>query len=414
MDNQSKSHTPPQNIQHLIFPYALVFYEVVVYLSNDMYLPSLPNIAQDLNASQDVTQYTLSLWFLGTCMFQLVLTPISEKYGKRAVIFAGCGLFLVSNLMCALAPTMGILLVARFLQGSIVSTVTVVGYAMIHELYSSKKTVKVLSIMASVMLLAPAAGPIVGAFVLKAFSWRFIFYLITALGVLGAVGLYLFMPTDHVRTPTSFKKALHDYKRLCCTPNFMRYGLGLSIIISTFFIWIVEAPFVVVSGLKHTPDVFGWAQVFVFGAIGIGSQMAKFLVDRLHVSQLIRMAVILIIVGMASFLVASYTTDNLYLIVGAMMLYGIGASQTFGSLNRLAVESSTVAMVNSGRHPSSEALRRLRSADHLPGSRIGDAALPTAIHPRCLTLARSGHLDRCATRGTRRWRRKRRSGGRDQ
>lgn len=248
--------------------------------------------------------------------------------------------------MCAMAPTIEILLLARFLQGSVVSTVTVVGYAMVHELYTSKKTVKLLSIMASVMLLAPAAGPIMGAFLLKIYSWRFIFYFISGLGALGAVGIYMFMPNDRAKCHTSFRDVVKDYKQLLFNKNFMRYGLGLSIIISTFFIWIVEAPFVIVSGLKHEPSTFGWAQLFIFGAIGIGSQVAKFLIDRIHVSCLIRFAMAMILMGVISFLYVSYYTNNLYLTIGAMMIIGIGSSQTFGVLNRLAVESSEITMVS--------------------------------------------------------------------
>ncbi|UNM05750.1 MAG: MFS transporter [Holosporaceae bacterium] len=248
-------------------------------------------------------------------------------------------------MMCAMAPTIEMLLLARFLQGSVVSTVTVVGYAAVHELYTRKKTVKLLSIMASVILIAPASGPIVGSWVLEFFSWRVIFYLISALGVLGALGIYLFMPNDGVRQQISFQAVIQDYKAPIKNGRFMRYGIGLSILISTFFVWIVESPFVIVSGLKHAPSVFGWAQLFVFGS-GIGSQVAKFLVDRLHVSGLIRLAVTIIALGFICFIGTSYFTNNLLLNVGSMMLIGIGASQTFGGLNRLAVESSNVTMVS--------------------------------------------------------------------
>lgn len=245
-----------------------------------------------------------------------------------------------------MAPTIEILLLARFLQGSVVSTVTVVGYAAVHELYTSKKTVKLLSIMASVILIAPASGPIVGSWVLEFFSWRVIFYLISALGVLGALGIYLFMPNDGVRQQISFQAVIQDYKALIKNGRFMRYGIGLSILISTFFVWIVESPFVIVSGLKHAPSVFGWAQLFVFGSFGVGSQIAKFLVDRMHISSLIRLTMGIIFIGMLSFVCATYLTNNLYWIVGTMMLISIGASQTFGTLNRLAVESSAVTMVS--------------------------------------------------------------------
>ncbi|MDC0349264.1 multidrug effflux MFS transporter [Alphaproteobacteria bacterium] len=336
-----------KNFQRLFFPYALVFYEAILYLSNDMYLPSLPNIAQELRTSQDMAQYTLAIWFLGTCTLQLFLSPLSDRFGRRPMLLWGCLLFFISNLVCAYAETIEGLLLGRFLQGSVVGTVTVVGYAAVHEFYDSKKTVQLLSIMASIIVLAPAVGPILGAGILEYTSWRFIFQILAGMGVLGGIGIYILMPKDKAeKKEIILKRVMSQYGSLLKNKSFMRYGMAFCIILSSFFIWIVESPFVIIEGLKRDPSVFGWAQVFVFGCFGVGSQIAKVLIREKPVSYVIRLAIFTLISGGLLFVLASTFTSNLYLIVAAVTVVSLGASISLGSLNRLAIESSDVTMVS--------------------------------------------------------------------
>ncbi|OFW69036.1 MAG: hypothetical protein A2065_01365, partial [Alphaproteobacteria bacterium GWB1_45_5] len=290
-----------KNGQKLIFPYALVFYEAVLYLANDMYLPSLPRIARDLGTSQDMVQYTLSLWFMGTCSLQIFLGPLSDRFGRRLILVWGAVLFFVSTCFCAMADSIEMLLVARFFQGSVVGTVTVAGYAAIHEFYDSRRTVQLLSIMASIIILAPAVGPILGAWVIEFYSWRVIFFVLAGWGALGVVGLYFTMPKGGSRRKIRIKGVIEDYKSLMRNSSFLKYALGFCFILSSFFIWIVEGPFVIIEGLKLSPTVFGWMQLFVFGCFGVGAQIAKILIKKRPVSELVRLSILVTLSGAGLF-----------------------------------------------------------------------------------------------------------------
>jgi Bcr/CflA subfamily drug resistance transporter len=335
-----------RNWQKLIFPYALVFYEAVLYLANDMYLPSLPAIARDLKTSQDMVQYTLALWFLGTCSLQVFLGPLSDYFGRRQVLVWGSGLFFGSTLMCTLSHSIEMLLFARFLQGSVVGTVVVAGYAAIHEFYDSRRTVQLLSIMASIIVLAPAVGPVIGAWILEFYSWRVIFSLLAGMGAIGVIGIYFSMPKDILRTKVSIEKVIQDYKSILSNRLFLKYALSFGFIISSFFIWIVEGPFVIIEGLKLEPSVFGWMQVLIFGSFGIGAQLAKRLIKKQSVAELVRFSMMIIMGGACAFMLLSLVTNNLYWIVSSVVMISVGASMAFGSLNRLAIEASEASMGN--------------------------------------------------------------------
>ena len=337
-----------KNWQKLIFPYALVFYEAILYLANDMYLPSLPTIARDLGTSKDMVQYTLSMWFLGTCSLQIFLGPLSDYFGRRQVLVWGAILFVVSTGMCVVSDSIEMLLFARFLQGAVVGTVAVAGYAAIHEFYESKKTVQLLSVMASIIVLAPAIGPVIGAWVMDFYSWRIIFSILALLGIVGVIGIYFSMPKAKItfRGRGLVRNVFRDYRRLMANKAFMKYALSFCFIISSFFIWIVEGPFVIIEGLKLEPKIFGWMQIMIFGCFGVGAQVAKVLIKKYPVSRLIRLSMMIVMLGAGVFMFLSLVSQNWLIITGGVMLISSGAAMAFGSLNRLAIEASEGSMGN--------------------------------------------------------------------
>ncbi|WP_019215581.1 MFS transporter [Legionella tunisiensis] len=122
----------------LIFPLILICAEMAVFLSTDMYLPALPDMMRDLDASTSLVQLTLSSWFLGGMSMQLFIGPICDRVGRRPVFIIGMLIFVVSTFFCAVAPNISILIAARFFQGCTICFIIVPGYASIHELYDQK------------------------------------------------------------------------------------------------------------------------------------------------------------------------------------------------------------------------------------------------------------------------------------
>ena len=89
------------NKQLLLFPFVLVFLEMVTFLSTDMYLPALPILLEDFNITQDIAQYTLSFWFLGSMSMQLILGPMTEKYGRKPILTIAIIIFILSSFICS-------------------------------------------------------------------------------------------------------------------------------------------------------------------------------------------------------------------------------------------------------------------------------------------------------------------------
>ena len=339
-------------VSFLTFPFILVFLEVITFLSTDMYLPALPFIAEEFRTSQELAQYTQTLWFLGATSMQLLLGPITEKFGRKRVLIIGISLFILASFCCATTTNMPMFLLSRFIQGTTVCVVIVAGYATIHELYSGQRAIQILAIMGSVTILAPALGPIMGAIIISYTDWHNIFVLLTICAMFGLLGVYWVMPSDSIKNLANstaqnyFINSLKDYKLIFSNKVFMRYALINSFIIICFFIWIVQSPFIIIATHQQSTIYFGLAQLVVFSSFIFGSQSAKYLITKMTAQKLCDCGIFLIIMSSGLFLGAAYLKLDIRLILIGMLGIAFGAAMLSGLWNRLAIESCEQPMTH--------------------------------------------------------------------
>ena len=129
---------PSRLLRLPLYPMLLVFFELGAYLSNDIYLPALPQISLDFETTNALAQMTLTSWFLGSASLFLILGPLSDRIGRRPIILGGICLFALSTLLCALSTSIEMLIFARFVQGMSICSIGLAGYATIHEFRRSK------------------------------------------------------------------------------------------------------------------------------------------------------------------------------------------------------------------------------------------------------------------------------------
>ena len=186
----------------LLFPLSLALLEFGVFLSNDAYLPALPSMMSDLGLTQALSQSTLSIWFLGSASVQLFVGPLSDRFGRRPVLLLGVLAFILASVVCAIVENFQILLLARFVQGCTVCTTIVGGYASIHESFNGKRAIQIVAIMGCITILAPALGPLFGAYLVHITGhWQWIFYFLAVW--VGVVGCFLFY-----QMPETLKKPI--------------------------------------------------------------------------------------------------------------------------------------------------------------------------------------------------------------
>lgn len=330
-----------------LFPLLLVFYEMAAYLTNDAYLPALPAIVSDLMTNDHLAQLTLTTWFTGMASVQLILGPISDRYGRRHVLLIGGIIFILSTLTCALAPNIGVLLFARFVQGATVASMLISGYAAINELFDHEKAIHVLAMMVSITVLGPAFGPLFGAIVLNFVGWRWIFGILTLCGAM-IISILLFkMPETNPKgyeNPIEFKRIVAQYKNMLCNLNFLRIVFSYCFLFGALTAWITAASFLIIDEFHHSTLEFGLLQSMVFGCLMVGTRFVKPLMQKYEIRCLIK-------IGLGGALLGGLLSAStlifpkaLTLFIISMMLISAGIGFSAPLIYRTAIEASSEPM----------------------------------------------------------------------
>src|SRR5665213_991169 len=176
----------------------------VAPISLYMLVPALPELATTFGRDISIAQMTVSLYMVGIACSQIIMGPLSDRFGRRPVLLAGLGLMVVASAGCIMAETLPQLIAARFLQALGGATGMVVSRAIIRDLYSRERISSMISLVIAVMMIAQMLSPLTGGLLEGAFGWRSIFYVITAASIVIAVAIALALPeTRRDRAPGS-------------------------------------------------------------------------------------------------------------------------------------------------------------------------------------------------------------------
>ena len=238
-------------------------------LTTDMYLPSLPDIAHQLDASTPQVQFTISAYLIGFAVGQIFYGPVSDRHGRKPVLLGAIVLYCVASLACALSTSIEMLIVARAFQALGGSGGIVLTRAIVRDIYSGARAGRELSLIGSVMALAPVLAPIAGGLLQTGFGWRAVFFALVAAGLAGAGIVWLLLPetlTTRAAEPVSISSMGRSYRVVARHPAYLAY-LGItSASYAGLFAWISGAAFVLQGLYGLTPFKFGVA--FALGSIG--------------------------------------------------------------------------------------------------------------------------------------------------
>jgi DHA1 family multidrug/chloramphenicol efflux transport protein-like MFS transporter len=256
--------------------------------------------------------------------------------------------YVIASVMCALANNFYLLLIARFIEGSMIASMVVLGYACIHELYERKEAIRILALMGSVSVLAPAFGPLLGSVFLYVTNWRGIFWIIALWASLSLVSLYYWMPEtnpEEKRQTLYIRLLLTNYAKIIMNKKFILRMMILGFIFSGLIVWISAGPLLIIETFHYSATAFGIIQAIVFIAYIIGNRLVKYFMEWLGIPSLIRVGLVIILCGgILIFSFALCFPNSLYTFISALMIFSFGSALCFASLNRLVIESSTEPM----------------------------------------------------------------------
>ncbi|MGW1342922.1 multidrug effflux MFS transporter [Kribbella sp. NPDC002412] len=172
----------------------VVFLTAIAPLATDMYVPAFPQVAGELSTTATQVQLTLTTFFVGMALGQLVGGPVSDQRGRRRPLLAAILAMTAASVVCALTPTIGVMTAARFVQGFAGGWAMVIGRAVIVDLARGAQLVRVINVIAAVGGIAPIVGPLLGAVILQLSHWRVSFWAVAGLGVAMIVAVLVAVP----------------------------------------------------------------------------------------------------------------------------------------------------------------------------------------------------------------------------
>ena len=307
---------------------ALALLSATAPFATDMYLPTLPAVGAEFGAPDSVVQLTLSGFFVGMALGQLMVGPISDVIGRRRLLIAGAIVALLASAIAALSPSIAIFVAARFLQGLGGGACVVLARAMVPDLLSGREAAKTYSLLMAILAIAPAVAPIVGGLLAEPIGWRGIYWVLTGLHAVQLLVVLKIVPETGGQSPGGqgatgqrfLARVLSNYAAVLKSPRFWGFLTAMAFAFASMFCYIAASSFVFQQEFGLSPR--GYAAVFALNAVGmcVGSFVNSRCIDKFGTKKVMLGGLCLALLGNVLLLIAVLSGAGLVWIILALLL----------------------------------------------------------------------------------------------
>jgi len=308
-------------------------------MATDLYLPGFPNVADQFGVTTSEVQLTLSSFFYGMALGQVIWGATSDRLGRKLPTILGIGLFVLGSIACAFAPNLWFLVIARFVQALGGAAAMTIVRAIVRDLFSGEEMARTMSAVMSIFMAAPILAPSLGALILGFGNWNWIFITLAIFGLIAILNFGRFPETlsPQMRQQNSFKQIVRTYGQIAKTPDFIFAGLQASAASLMLFSYVSLIPSVLMVEYGLSAAQFGI--FFGVNALSLvaGSQINRRILKRIKVSVALRNFVLFQAAMAVLLFVISHSFAVIWIILPLLMLT-IGANTSIGG------NSATLAM----------------------------------------------------------------------
>ena len=261
--------TPP----HVI---TLVLLAGIAALNMNIFLPSLPGMAAYFDADYGFMQLAISAYFGVTAVLQLIIGPMSDRFGRRPVLLGGLSIFLLATAGCIFSPTIGVFLFFRMIQSTVASGM-VLSRAIVRDMVEPWEAASMIGYITMGMSLVPMIAPVVGGYLEQTLGWQSSFTLVLVFGAFVLWLVWADLGETNTQKSASFKAQFKAYPELISSRRFWGYALSAGFASGAFFAFLGGAPFVAIEVLGLDPAKMGLYFVFIsLGYMGGNFLAGKF------------------------------------------------------------------------------------------------------------------------------------------
>ena len=307
----------------------------------DTYLPAFHILSEDLLASPEAIQQSLTFYLLPYTIMLLFHGPISDGIGRIKTMQWGLLLFLFASLGCAFSTTVESLWFFRALQGIGGGAGSVVARAMVRDLYEGAEAQRVMATVQILFGIAPAIAPMIGGLLLG-FHWQGIFIFLALYAAVSMfMGLKILPETmkKNMLVPFSLKSVIERYKLLLTNKEFILLILSVSANFSAFFIYVLASPVFLIDHLGFTAQQFGYLFIPTVTGMMIGSFIAKKTAGVVNSSLVLKFGYyFMFFISLSNLLFCSFMPNNPFFNIGFVALYNIGMASAMPIISLAALD----------------------------------------------------------------------------
>ncbi|MFD4412930.1 multidrug effflux MFS transporter [Streptomyces sp. NPDC058476] len=278
-------------------------------LAMDMYLPSLPEVTQALHAPAATVQLTLTACLAGMALGQLVVGPMSDRWGRKRPLLTGLAVYVLATVLCAVAPNVELLVAFRLAQGLAGAAGIVIARAVVRDLYDGVAMARFFSTLMLISGVAPIVAPLIGGQILRVTDWRGVFVVLTAVGIALTAVVWFRLPETLApaeRHSGGVGEALRAMRGLLADRVFAGYMLAGGFAFAALFAYISASPFVIQEIYGASPQTF--SLLFGLNSVGLvilGQINGKILVGRVSLDRVLALGLALIALAATALLLMS-------------------------------------------------------------------------------------------------------------
>tara|TARA_R110000850_G_scaffold32172_13_gene88249 strand:+ start:43 stop:1281 length:1239 start_codon:yes stop_codon:yes gene_type:complete len=268
-------------------------------VSMALYTPAMTEIVSAFGTTESAVKLTLTLYFGGFAFAQLIAGPLSDVLGRRPVTIAFMAIYCLGSLLALLAPNIGTLILARFIQGAGASVGVATSRALVRDLFTSDQSSRIMNLIGIVLALGPALAPTLGGLVLLVFGWRALFVVMLLIG-LGVIATIYFCLSETVipdRKRLNFRGVGSSYLTVLGSAHFLTATGVIAGALGAIYAQATFLPFILMNDLGFTPQQFGLAMLTQSGSFFVASLAARSIMAHARADRLVAPGLLLILAG---------------------------------------------------------------------------------------------------------------------
>lgn len=268
-------------------------------ISLNILVPATPGLAVIFDTQVETVQLTLSLYLLGLAVSQLLLGPLSDRFGRKPMLLIGLFITAAASIAAIFSTSIGMLIVFRTVQALGASSGLVIGRAIIRDLYSRERAASMIGLVTTVTVLAPMAAPLIGGILDTHFGWEYTFILTGVLAA--AVFVWVLAALEETRpdhiTGGGLRFILSESRELFANRRFVGYMLVCAIGTATFFAFLGGGPHVIVGMMARTSQEYGLWFILISGGFMFGNFVAARFSQRHGIDRMVQFGLISLVLG---------------------------------------------------------------------------------------------------------------------